>query len=147
MLQPPSWVNSFVGLEFSDTGRTRASGVDCWGLVRLVYKERLNIDLPMYDVSESDHELVERALISAHDNGMWVQVMTGRHREFDVCEMSIPVKIAGVWEFPPLHVGVVIGNEWILHAERMTHSRLSRIHDRRMSSRILGYWRHKKLAT
>ena len=145
MLQPPSYVISYVGIPFCDMGRSRETGLDCFGLVRLVYKERLNIDLPMYDVHESDHALVETEILNAQNGGDWVQVMTGYHREFDVCEMSIPVKIAGVWEFPPLHVGVVIGNEWILHAERMTHSRLSRIHDRRMSSRILGYWRHKKL--
>ena len=144
MLQPPSWITRYIGIEFGDKARSIES-CDCWGLVRLVYKERLNIDLPLYDISESDHLNVEDALVTAHNNGTWIQVMTGHHREFDVCEMSIPVKIAGVWEFPPLHVGVVIGNEWILHAERMTHSRLSRIHDRRMSSRILGYWRHKKL--
>ena len=44
MTELPAWVADYVGLPWEPYGRTRA-GVDCWGLVRLVYEERLGICL------------------------------------------------------------------------------------------------------
>lgn len=40
----PAWVDAYVGLEYADRGRERPA-VDCYGLVRLVYLERLGIEL------------------------------------------------------------------------------------------------------
>ena len=41
--QPPSWAGAYVGIPYRDHGADR-SGCDCWGLVRLVYRERARID-------------------------------------------------------------------------------------------------------
>ena len=39
------WTSKFIGLEYLAGGFERPA-VDCWGLVRLVYKEHLGIDIP-----------------------------------------------------------------------------------------------------
>ncbi len=44
--------DNFIGLSYLDKGRDR-NGLDCWGLVRLVYSELLNIELPCYSQSYS----------------------------------------------------------------------------------------------
>lgn len=42
-----SWTADYIGLLFLGGGKTR-DGLDCWGLARLVYRERLGIELDDY---------------------------------------------------------------------------------------------------
>jgi len=40
-------LNAYIGIPYKDHGRDRA-GLDCWGLVDLVYRELLAVELPDY---------------------------------------------------------------------------------------------------
>ena len=40
-----SWANEYVGIPWLWRGRDR-TGIDCYGLVRLVYREQLSVELP-----------------------------------------------------------------------------------------------------
>ena len=49
------WSATYIGAPWSARGRDR-DGLDCWGLVRLVYRDRLFRDLPDYQGYVSGHE-------------------------------------------------------------------------------------------
>ena len=44
------WYNSYTGFPYKHLGDDINNGIDCFNLCRLVYKEKLNIDIP-YDTS------------------------------------------------------------------------------------------------
>lgn len=128
------WSRSYVGLPQRDHGRDR-DGVDCWGLVKLVYAERLSIDLPSYDecyTSVDEHAEIAAAISSGRAEAAWVRVDDAR--EFDVAVFR-----AGRYES---HVGLVAVPGQILHVMGKCASVIEPAASPRLSSRLVGYWRH-----
>jgi len=54
---PPEWLNDYVGLPYKLNGRDRL-GLDCWGLLCLVWREQRGIELPDFR-APNDYDLVE----------------------------------------------------------------------------------------
>ncbi len=139
-MQPPAWAGAFVGIPYRDFGRGR-DACDCWGLVRLVLRERAGIDLPAYCVAPDDVEAVQAA-IAGERVGPWQRVAPDDVRPLDVVEMTAPARVGGRVQFAPLHVGVIVGGGWLLHSERHIGSALVRLADKAIARRIEGIWRH-----
>ncbi len=67
------WQNKYIGIPFLDKGRD-TNGIDCWGLVRLVYKQEYNIDLPSFSTDyEADDSERMRDLFAQYKEG-WEQI-------------------------------------------------------------------------
>ena len=52
-----NWTDSFIEIPFKCDGRDR-NGCDCYGLICLIYRERLGIILPDYAGIFTDHTMV-----------------------------------------------------------------------------------------
>lgn len=102
-----TWWGEYVNLPFLDRGRTR-DGLDCWGLVRLVYREQRGIALPDLGgeyLNTRDGDALAPLLQAQLP--AWRPVAPG---EFAVPLFTLPDG--------RLHVGVMVDAQHVLHATR-----------------------------
>lgn len=137
MAEVPEWVAEYVGLPFAEHGRER-SGVDCWGLIRLVLAEQFGVGVPSYGgdyASTTDQDELGRLIRG--EMAPWREV-TGRERAGD----GVLLRVRG----QPIHVGLVIAPGWMLHVQRDIDSTLERYDGPRWAKRIIGIYRHESMA-
>lgn len=104
-----NWTDRYIGIPFKPNGRDR-NGLDCWGLVCLVYEEVLGTRLPHYldvFVDRGISSLLRVARVMAAERLSWAKVE--RPEPFDVIMLR---HSEYVW-----HVGLVVANHRMLHVE------------------------------
>lgn len=124
----------YVGLPWRAHGRDR-DGVDCWGLVRLVYAAELGIDLPCY--ADTCPGLDERAELSAlllaqRDAGPWHEV--DDIQPFDVLLFRVGAHAT--------HVAVALDRRRMLHAFARSRSVVQDIDLPEWRKRRVGVYRY-----
>jgi cell wall-associated NlpC family hydrolase len=135
----PFWAGRYIGLPFREHGRDQ-TGVDCWGLVRLVYLEQFSTCLPSlssgYERTTSANSI--SALI-AREAQHWQAVVPGKEECGDV----IVLRVRG----QPMHVGMVLGDGHMLHIEIGTNCSLEKYNGLRWKDRFCGFYRYKSTVT
>ena len=120
-----------IGIPFVDRGRDRR-GLDCWGLVKLLYWECFGLALPDGPYSCQEPEAAAGALRLGAQG--WREVPLGRERPGDVLLTR------------PCHTGVVLMPGKMLHCCEGQHTVLERYLTPLWRQRILGIYRHAELA-
>jgi len=129
------WWNKYIRIPFKEKGRDE-SGCDCWGLVRLIYKNELGIDLP------SNHELYDNTLqrdllaklIEDEKFHKWSEPQD--QREFDVIILNVFGR--------PMHVGVVTKNGFMIHCSKDTNTVHEKYTSMSWKGRVKGFGRYEK---
>ena len=123
--------DKYIGLPYLDNGRT-PTGVDCWGLARLFYKDEFGIDLPSYTeeyIGGTDPHIVE-AVNLYKDN--WEEITTPTIG--DLCLFNIFGE--------PMHVGVFIGDNKFLHCRRGSDSVIESLTNIKWKNRFVAFYKH-----
>lgn len=131
----PIWAGRYIGLPFREHGRDRA-GLDCWGLVRLVMAEQYGRALPSFAArykKTSDGAAIGSLVLS--EIPKWDAVPAGDEEEGDV----IVLRVRG----QPMHVGLVLGDGCMLHAEAGIDSAIERYRAPRWAERVFGFFRYR----
>jgi len=131
----PAWAAPYVGIPFRDRGRDR-SGLDCWGLVVLVARERYRVELP--DLSGEYAGTRDRVGIPAAVESQlpaWDRIPRGSEAEGDV----VLFREAG----RPGHCGIVLGGGLMLHARAGTGSCVEGYGRPAWSGRVEGFYRRR----
>ena len=131
---PVTWAAPYVGKPF-ELGARGPTAFDCWGLVRSIYNDILDIELPGYgEIDASDLRRVTRQMIAGRDAEPWKMVL--EPQEFDVVVMGRYTS-----RFPG-HVGIMIDDHRVLHTEQSCNACVVSFNNPSVRERILGFRRH-----
>lgn len=128
------WWNDYINIPFEEKGRG-PDGCDCWGLVQLIYKRELNIDLPGYEEiyeTTNDHEILAKTI--KHERNLHWQ-MPKKGKEFDV----IILKMKGI----PFHVGIVTKPGHMIHCSQNIGTAHESYKNMRWKNKVIGFARHE----
>ncbi|MBP5698215.1 MAG: C40 family peptidase [Alphaproteobacteria bacterium] len=130
------WCNDYINIPFQEHGRNRA-GCDCWGLARIIYKEKLDIDLPTllnYENTRDSNAIVE---LYEKEHLNWVEIPVGEEKEFDI----LVFKILGL----PTHIGIVINKGMMIHCEYKIGTHITEYYNEvQWRNRLAGVYRYAK---
>jgi len=127
------WHNKYIGIPFLDKGRD-TNGIDCWGLVRLVYKQEYNIDLPNFSTNyEADDAEQMRDLLAQYKEG-WEKIDTPT----EGC--IVLFNILGVES----HMGIAVSSTHFLHARDRYDSAIESFESVGWKNRITGFYKYSE---
>jgi cell wall-associated NlpC family hydrolase len=127
----PRDFDKYVGIPWLDGGRTRA-GVDCWGLFRLVYDEVLGVELPSF--SEDYTTALDRQVIG--------KLIEGGKDSWTPIQLPDPGDGALLYIANRAHIGVVVGNGYMLHIEKGAGSVIESYYSMRIQQMLEGFYRY-----
>ena len=129
------WWNRYVGIPYA-AGGCGPSGCDCWGLVRLVYKNEFGIDLPGVSLDVTPGQAPDAAMVSPvlelTREAFWQRV--------DVPQAGdvIVLRVLG----HESHVGLVTTPGYMLHVREGKDAVLEPYDRRRWKQAVRGIWRY-----
>lgn len=127
-------LDRFVGLSYVDRGRS-FDGVDCYGLLRLVYSEMLGIELPSYhDQYATSADRKALGSLIAGELDPWTEVAAGDERGLDAVLMRSGRDV--------MHIGLVAQPGRLLHIEEGATSRIEPYRSGKLRHRVIGFYRY-----
>lgn len=132
-------LSQYAGVPFLERGRSRA-GVDCWGLVWLIYQEQFGVIIPSYEGRYADTRGAEIPGVIAAGAAAGCWRLLGDD-EPSVLGDVIAFRIRG----EPRHVGLALDNIQMLHVEWGTNVVRERFRSSVWNHRIVGRHRHREI--
>jgi cell wall-associated NlpC family hydrolase len=111
------WTDKYIGIPFKEGGRDPNKGLDCFGLIKLVYKEEFEIDLPDYNIHYSktndkvSHKKDMQELDKYIENAIsvWEDIknLNNEPEDYD----AVLIRLQGY----VIHIGIFVRPNMILH--------------------------------
>lgn len=146
------WFKKYLLLDFLDGGRD-LRGVDCWGLIYVIYLSELGIRLPSYhDLSPQEQKAVSVQVESDTIVRPWIDVPLQEIRPFDMVILRGLSNAGGErYEWLSNHMGIVTIPPYVMHIEDISgvmHLPIMdtdvRMRDNLLSRRVRRIVRHEQ---
>lgn len=139
------WAAKYIGLPFVDGGRGM-DGCDCWGLVRMVLRDRAGIDLPSFSgIAAVDARAVRDEIRRNAQSGNWLEVDRANARPLDVIEMRGRLEIDGTVHAAVTHVGIAVDENRLMHTEEGINATIQPFSGPLVRNRLRRFFRHTRL--
>ena len=127
------WHNKYIGIPFLDKGRD-INGIDCWGLVRLVYKQEYRIDLPNFSTNYEAEDAERMSDLLAQYKEGWEKI----DAPTEGC--IVLFNILGVES----HMGIAVSSTHFLHARDRRDSAIESFESVAWRNRITGFYKYSE---
>jgi cell wall-associated NlpC family hydrolase len=137
----PQWAADYVGLPYKTGGRAR-DGLDCYGLIRLVWLEQFGheaLDNRHVEWSSTEVTAAVGAYMAREAEAEYQEIPAGKERAGD----AILIRMRG----HPLHVGIVIASGYMLHVAESCDAVIEQYRRLAWERRILGFYRPNTLCS
>jgi len=131
-------INQYIRIPFAEKGRDEG-GCDCWGLVCVIYRNELGIELPHYleeyDNIDKDRKQISNKIFQEKTGDDWQEVAEEDAEPYDV----VSLRILGL----PMHVGVVTPvDNHMIHIEKGKNAAHVSYTRPEWEKRKLGFFRY-----
>ena len=130
------WHNDYVGIPFVANGRER-TGSDCWGLVRLIYTEQFNIELPSFSTDYEHDDTARIAELTAQYKEAWEETTEPKYGSVVLFRVKNQIS----------HIGIYIGDNNFLHCCEKYGTIIESLDSVSWNKRIAGFFNCPALST
>ena len=135
----PDWAEKYVGLPFRFHGRT-LEGVDCFGLVYLIYKNEFGLEVTDWKRKEQEEpHITNMRIAESFKEGMqyseWSPVTQ---------PMCADVVLFNINQRPS-HCGIMLDRTHFLHAAEGTNSVIQSLDRIMWKKRLAAFYRHERI--
>jgi len=123
----------YIGIPFAEKGRDE-SGVDCWGLVRLIYKQEYDVNLPSFvdDYALSDDACIGE-LFAQYKEG-WTTLTQPEPG------CAVIFRMFGTES----HIGVIVDNAHFIHVREGRDSVIESLESAKWAKRVVGFYKYSE---
>lgn len=128
------WTDQYVGIPFKINGIDR-NGLDCWHLIALVYKEKLGIELPLFNGLIEDHSITSlRRIVKTINEWKTRWIKVDKPQQFDVVLLRM--------NNLPCHIGIVVSKNKMLHVMKDIQSVVEDYTNFQWIHKIEGFYKY-----
>lgn len=130
-------LRKYVGLPFVEGGRD-FSGVDCYGVIVLIYREELGVDL--WDTSgySLDNYSKENLMLSNYYKN-WEPIDKEHLQEMDVLLFTTDLELPDI----PTHIALYVGENKMIHCTRKLDTHISKFKKGPLGTLFHSAYRYK----
>jgi len=130
-------VSSYMTIPFEEKGRSH-EGIDCYGLIFLIFREQFGIDLPSYTEDyTTTHDKASVSALMMRESMDWPEIPLARARPGDVMILRV--------QGQPWHCGLIVDPPHFVHAVRVVGTVRARWDSALWEKRIMGVHRHPQM--
>lgn len=119
----------YIGIPYKHNGRPPSKELDCWGFAVYYYRKKKGIHLPTYsEIDATDKDGIGERILATELNKYAIEISADEIQEDDL--------LLFICAGQPMHIGIAIDNELMIHCDRKVGSVIENFRSRMWQKRL-----------